>query len=348
MVAPSLTTVSSGVDPYQVTFLLINVPLLVVPLAIWSSLEKSVPFLIAKGRMLEAKAAVEKIVEEVALLDEVEGGQGDAAGSGLLEDEEETDTADNGAVVDDHSRGACVDDVKIHPSRTRRGQWLSSLPIFQLFNRNLRKTTLILILSWIVNVFLYYGLLDLAADMGGDVGLIIAASIEVPCYVVAVFMVESRIGRRYTLASLVIASGVFCGLAGIPGLGGDAQQVAVQASRGFVTASFAVIYPYTAELYHSKMRGSAVLLCASVCRIVAIGMPVILVAVQPSPPPVDPMCNGTTNGTNPGSTNSSGDAGDNNEMNYGLTILLFSIALLGIVSGISSAWLRETRGVVLT
>ncbi|XP_074649708.1 organic cation transporter protein-like isoform X2 [Tubulanus polymorphus] len=129
----------------------------------------------------------------------------------------------------------------------------------------LRRITLILSILWFVNTLVYYGLSLSAAVLAGDrfLNFFLMALVEIPATFCAMFLMESRAGRRISISS-------FHGLAGISLIvlvfippvtenGTDLTPLTVFSTlvgKFSITASFDVVAQYTLELYPTCLRNT--------------------------------------------------------------------------------------------
>lgn len=131
--------------------------------------------------------------------------------------------------------------------------------------------------NWLVNAMVYYGLSLSADTLGGTTfhafGLL--ALIEVPGVVLAVLALQC-IGRRATLCSFLVLAGCFCVV--VPFVPEDVpwlSTVLVTAGKCFITASFACIYLYSAEVFPTSHRNTGIGIGSMSARIGTIASPFI-------------------------------------------------------------------------
>lgn len=128
---------------------------------------------------------------------------------------------------------------------------------------NLRKKSLNICLNWFANSIAYYGL---ALNMGNLVGnpfimLFLSGILEIPAYILIIFSMD-RTGRRCLISTFMMIGGMCCVCAAIiTGATGDLATVAtitiVLVGKGCIAGSFAVVYNYTAELFPTVVRNTA-------------------------------------------------------------------------------------------
>jgi putative MFS transporter len=154
--------------------------------------------------------------------------------------------------------------------------------IRELFAERLRSRAVVTALVWIALNVSYYGLflwlpfvLEAEKNFSVDVYLLLTLSAlsQFPGYAAAIWLVE-RIGRKPTLAAFLVLGGV------------SAYAFAAADSKGvFITALFFVgffnlgawgaVYPYTAEVFPTRLRSSAFGLMEGVGKAAAIAGPYI-------------------------------------------------------------------------
>lgn len=128
---------------------------------------------------------------------------------------------------------------------------------------NLRKKSLNICLNWFANSIAYYGL---ALNMGNLVGspflmLFLSGVLEIPSYILIIFTMD-RTGRRCMISTFMMIGGLCCiCAAAITGTTGNLAAVAtvtiVLVGKGCIAGSFAVVYNYTAELFPTVVRNTA-------------------------------------------------------------------------------------------
>jgi len=176
--------------------------------------------------------------------------------------------------------GRKVDSATLEPPAEAR----SSLR--ELVSASLRSTSAIIVLAWIALNISYYGLflwlpfvLQDEKQFAIDVYLLLALSAlsQFPGYGAAIWLVE-RIGRRPTLAAFLVLGGV------------SAFSFAVADSLGVYIASlffvgffnlgaWGAVYPYTSELFPTRLRSSAFGMVEGVGKGAAIGGPYLFGAL---------------------------------------------------------------------
>ncbi|KFV66338.1 Solute carrier family 22 member 13, partial [Dryobates pubescens] len=150
--------------------------------------------------------------------------------------------------------------------------------ILDLFrNKQLRKVTLIMSLTWFADGLVYYGLSFNVTSFGLDIYLTQLAfgAVELPARLSCIFLLE-WFGRKKTQAVFLLLSGLLClTITGIP----EDQPVVVTVlaiiGKFTATASFSSSYVYTAELFPTVIRQTGTGLCSMSARVAGIIAPLI-------------------------------------------------------------------------
>lgn len=123
---------------------------------------------------------------------------------------------------------------------------------------NLRMKTINVCVCWFANSLVYYGLSLSAGKLYGNPFLILflMGLVEFPSYIVIVLVLD-RLGRRSITSSLMLAGGLCCIIATFIAQGSTTATSIVMLGKLFIAGSFAVIYNYSAELFPTVVRNSA-------------------------------------------------------------------------------------------
>lgn len=142
---------------------------------------------------------------------------------------------------------------------------------------NLRKMTLNVCLCWFANSITYYGLSLSSGNLGGNPFLILflMALVEMPSYISISFLLD-KLGRRSITSTLMLAGGVCCIIAAYLTKGSIASTTIVMFGKLFIAGSFAVIYNYSAELFPTVVRNSAMGLGSMCARLAGASTPMII------------------------------------------------------------------------
>ncbi|KAL1138781.1 hypothetical protein AAG570_008843 [Ranatra chinensis] len=123
----------------------------------------------------------------------------------------------------------------------------------------LRMMTLNVCLNWFANSLAYYSLSLNTGQMFGNpyLMLFVMGLVEIPSYVMTVLVLD-RTGRRCLTSSLMIVGGFACLLtAFLPKGWGTVSTAIIFVGKFCIAGSFAVIYNYSAELFPTVLRNTA-------------------------------------------------------------------------------------------
>lgn len=122
----------------------------------------------------------------------------------------------------------------------------------------LRKMTLNVCLAWFANSLVYYGLSLNTGSLKGNPYLILflMGMVEIPSYVITVYAMD-RLGRRSLTAFNMILGGLCCIIAANLAMGSSVSTWFVFIGKFLIASSFALIYNYSAELFPTVIRNSA-------------------------------------------------------------------------------------------
>jgi len=161
--------------------------------------------------------------------------------------------------------------------------------LFDLFRTpHLRKCTLIMYYLWFTNNLVYYGLtFNLGKLIPGDlhVNLLISGALEILAYSVAI-VAFLKLGRRMSVSSFMGVGGVALLLTTTTD-NPTAKAVLAQLGKFAITASFAMVYQYAAEIYPTQVRNVGVGSSSFASRLGSISAPFVgreLGAVSPVAP----------------------------------------------------------------
>ncbi|CAL7935731.1 unnamed protein product [Xylocopa violacea] len=158
---------------------------------------------------------------------------------------------------------------------------------------NLRKKTLNVCLNWFANSLVYYGLSLNAGNLVGNPFLMMFLSglVELPSYLLMCFLMD-RTGRRCTVCSFMLIGGLCCIIASsIPKDTSTAAATVVTIvlfGKACIAGSFAVIYNYTAELFPTVVRNTALGIGSMCARLSGALTPMIILldSLNPKVPAV--------------------------------------------------------------
>lgn len=141
---------------------------------------------------------------------------------------------------------------------------------------NLRMKTLNVCLCWFANALAYYGLSLSSGKLNGNPYLIlfILGLVELPSYIALVFTLDV-LGRRSITSSLMLIGGFCCIIAAYIEQGTTLATSIVMVGKFTIAGSFAVIYNYSAELFPTVVRNSAMGLGSMAARLSGALTPLI-------------------------------------------------------------------------
>ncbi|XP_060819832.1 solute carrier family 22 member 21-like isoform X1 [Bombus pascuorum] len=150
-------------------------------------------------------------------------------------------------------------------------------PAMQVLNSSVMLTRLLACsFCWLTNTFVYYGLSLNSVAFAGDkyVNFILVAIVEIPAYFLTWFLTD-YIGRKATLSSSFLLSGVFClAIQFVPtGSLSFLPLLLYMGGKWCITMSFSTIYIYTAELFPTNLRHSLLGICSMTGRMGSILSP---------------------------------------------------------------------------
>ncbi|XP_066974769.1 organic cation transporter protein-like isoform X1 [Macrobrachium rosenbergii] len=141
---------------------------------------------------------------------------------------------------------------------------------FDLFRfPNLRRKTLNLHFNWFVNSGVYYGLSLNTGNLGGNdyLNFIISGAVELPAHAITILILD-RVGRRLPLCSFLVLGGI--ALLSTMFVTKDLQWLLVflaMFGKLCITASYAIIYVLSAEIFPTVVRNVGVGSSSMVARI---------------------------------------------------------------------------------
>ena len=143
--------------------------------------------------------------------------------------------------------------------------------------------TVVMMLIWWVNSMVYYGLALNVKNLGGSlyVNFVLASLIELPSFAATQFFL-SRFGRRRSLFCLLLGASISCFLCMLlQSQGGDnvaAISMSALGGRFCISASFALLYVYSAELFPTVVRNAGMGISSLCARLGGIVTPFIVLS----------------------------------------------------------------------
>ncbi|XP_030828384.1 organic cation transporter protein-like [Strongylocentrotus purpuratus] len=144
----------------------------------------------------------------------------------------------------------------------------------------MRMRTINLVFIWMVTGMVYHGLSLNSSNLGTNnyVAFAITGGIEIPAYIMDIFIVEF-FGRRLSLFFCLMLGGVAClSTAFIPT--GVALTTVAMIGKFGISGAFAIIFLYTVELYPTNIRGIAMGSCSMFSRVATISAPLVLILAK--------------------------------------------------------------------
>lgn len=141
---------------------------------------------------------------------------------------------------------------------------------------NIRIKTINACLCWFANSLVYYGLSLSAGKLYGNPFLILffMGLIEIPSYGTIMILLD-KLGRRSITSFLMLIGGACCIVAAFIAQGSTTATTIVMAGKLCIAGSFAVIYNYSAELFPTVIRNSAMGLGSMCARLAGALTPLI-------------------------------------------------------------------------
>lgn len=141
---------------------------------------------------------------------------------------------------------------------------------------NLRSKTLNICLCWFANSIVYYGLSLSTGKMAGNPFLILflMGLVELPSYVITVYLMD-RTGRRALIVFYMLTGGLCCIIATQLATGSSIATTIVMVGKFLIASSFAIVYNYSAELFPTVVRNSAMGLGSMCARLSGAMTPLI-------------------------------------------------------------------------
>lgn len=157
----------------------------------------------------------------------------------------------------------------------------SYLDLFR--NKTMAKNTLIVMYGWFVSSSVYYGLNFNTRNLAGDlyINTFTAGLVEIPALVYVV-LVNNRIGRRWTIASLMLLAGLACFIILIIDVTGNMESMKVaviilaMVGKSGISGGWAAIQVSSAENFPTIIRNIGIGACSMSARIGGILAPQIL------------------------------------------------------------------------
>uniref|UniRef100_A0A383VWQ0 Major facilitator superfamily (MFS) profile domain-containing protein n=1 Tax=Tetradesmus obliquus TaxID=3088 RepID=A0A383VWQ0_TETOB len=185
-----------------------------------------------------------------------------------------SDTASHCSYSDSDSDTDSSRNIAGNSSSTAAGQQLGLMALLR--NRSLLMRGVALLITWYALMQVYAGISLGAGGLPGSVYATFAmgTAAEVAAVLVALLLVD-RVGRHNVVSiGLLLGGGACLACAVVPGTTVVAALAAI--GKFGCSASQSVICIYTAELFPTSVRSTAVGICSQACRLGAIAAPFML------------------------------------------------------------------------
>lgn len=141
----------------------------------------------------------------------------------------------------------------------------------------LRRRTLILYACWFVNSFTYYAMSLNTNDLGGNpyLNFAIAGAVEFPAYAISIWVIQ-KMGRRWSQSGCMLLAGTSCIVTIF--FSGETLWVKITFAmfgKFLITASYGILYVYSAEIYPTVVRNVGVGSSSTIARFGAIIAPFV-------------------------------------------------------------------------
>ncbi|XP_070569258.1 organic cation transporter protein-like [Ptychodera flava] len=135
-------------------------------------------------------------------------------------------------------------------------------------------------LNLFTNSLVYYGLSLNTSNLAGDdyLNAFISAAVEIPAHAFGLYIVDTKLGRRWSLCGTMIIGGLACILT-LFAPSCEMEWIGITLAmigKFCITCSFGVIYIFSAEMYPTPVRTSGVGVCSMCARVGGILAPQIL------------------------------------------------------------------------
>jgi len=152
--------------------------------------------------------------------------------------------------------------------------------IFSLFvHFELCKRMMILTYSWFVCSCVYYGLTMSAGSLSGSIhiNIVLSAAVEIPAYILLMPLI-SKFGRRWIFSGSLLLGGVSCGSIMVtPAHLTIAINLLALVGKLAISGALTLAYLYSAELYPTIVRNSALGVCTMAARFGGMVAPAVSV-----------------------------------------------------------------------
>ncbi|KAJ8276712.1 hypothetical protein COCON_G00084640 [Conger conger] len=144
-----------------------------------------------------------------------------------------------------------------------------------LKSNNIRQITILLSFVWLVISIGYFALALNTSNLSGDpfLNCFFSAAVEVPAYILSWVLFRSYPRRLCLSPMLVLGGAVLLLTQFIPGDVSSVSTALEMAGKFGVTVAYTIAYAFTAELYPTVLRNTAVCACCTVSRLGSTAAP---------------------------------------------------------------------------
>lgn len=247
-----------------------------VQAVLYWALPESPRWLLASGRL----DAAQTLLTQIAKLNRTAtSNPGSAAAVASLE--KDFATLRELAAIKNKERGLLTNSSTDSTTSSTTASTTTSAPkkysILDLFSSwRLARVTSMIYFIWFANSLTYYGLSLNTNDFVGDpfVNFFLLGAVEVPAYLACMYVVK-RFGHKKTLLVTMVGAGLGCLAAISINYNYYTGIVFAMAGKFCVTASFAIIYVYSTQIYPTVMRTIGLGTSSMVARIGSVLAPFI-------------------------------------------------------------------------
>ncbi|XP_071810682.1 organic cation transporter protein-like isoform X2 [Apostichopus japonicus] len=128
----------------------------------------------------------------------------------------------------------------------------------------LRMASLALFCVWFVNSFVYFAISLNTAKLGDDdyFTFFLSGLVEIPAGLICIPLLQSPLGRRYSMLLIMVLLGVSC-LAAVVLSKGVLLTVIAMIGKFFVSTSYSMVYLFSAEIFPTIVRSIGVGMCST-------------------------------------------------------------------------------------
>ncbi|XP_069952101.1 organic cation transporter protein-like [Cherax quadricarinatus] len=212
---------------------------------------ESVRWLVVQGRNAEAK----KIIQTIAKVNNVE------VPRHLLDDANMESRPVDGTLSVTSSNVELVNETRQEAKTKKTVIDILRTPVMRIRSLNM-------FFSWFVCSLVYYGLSSNSTSLSGNifVNFIATMLVEIPSFIFTFYVID-RLGRKASLSFVFLLGGVACIVSGFIPEGNNWLVVVLSLLGKFgISAAFAIVYIYSAEIFPTEYRSVGVGTCSMCAR----------------------------------------------------------------------------------